>query len=92
MNREELYNKFEKNVQYLKRNIPPDDIYLFAEQTFMAAMYFMHRWGEWVDFNEEAKKDPVARKWMINILSLQDLKDKEIDCNLDLKFKNEEEI
>ena len=41
MNKEEIRKKFEENVAYLQRNIPPDDIYLFTEQTFMAALFFL---------------------------------------------------
>ncbi len=91
MNKEEIRKKFEENVLYLKRNIPPDDIYMFSEQTFMAAMYFMHRWAEWVDLREEALKDPVAKKWMINIMALAMAKDQNQDMTLDLDMKSVEE-
>lgn len=90
MNKEELKAKFEKNVEYLKRNVPPDDIYLFAEQTFMATLFFLHKWSEWVDVNEECLADPVAKKWVTNIIGLQMAKDKEIDVNLDLDLKSVE--
>ena len=88
MNREELKEKFEKNVLYLKRNIPPDDIYLFAEQTFMATMFFLHKWSEWVDVNEECQKDPVAKKWVTNIIGLQRCKDQALDVDLDLNLES----
>lgn len=88
MNKEEMRKKFEENVQYLQRNIPPDDIYLFTEQTFMAAMYFMHKWAEWVDLKEEAMKDPIARKWMTNIMALVVAKDLNKDIQLDLDMKS----
>jgi len=91
MNKEEIRKKFEENVLYLKRNIPPDDIYMFSEQTFMAAMYFMHRWAEWVDLREEALKDLVAKKWMINIMALAMAKDQNQDMTLDLDMKSVEE-
>lgn len=91
MNKEELKLKFEKNVEFLKRNVPPDDIYLFAEQTFMATLFFLHKWSEWVDINEECLKDPVAKKWVTNIVGLQMCKDKEQDVNLDLDMKSIED-
>lgn len=91
MSKEELFKKFEKNVQYLKNNIPPDDIYAFAEQTFMAALYFMHRWSTWEDLNEIAKEDPIAKKWIVNILSLQMMKDRNEAVELDLGLDEMEE-
>ncbi len=90
MNKEEMKEKFEKNVAFLKRNIPPDDIYMFAEQTFMAALFFIYKWSDWVDINEECKDDPVARKWVANIIGLQRCKDQELDIDLDLDFKSVE--
>ncbi len=90
MNKEEMKDKFEKNVAYLKRNVPPDDIYMFAEQTFMATLFFLHKWSEWVDVNEECQADPVARKWVTNIIGLQMCKDKELDVDLDLDLKSVE--
>lgn len=92
MNKEELLKKFEKNVAYLQRNIPPDDIYIFTEQTFMAAMYFMHKWAEWADVQDEMKKDPITRKWVNNILGFQKVKDEDIDIQIDLKMKTFDEL
>ncbi len=86
MNKDELLKKFEENVAYLKRNIPPDDIYVFAEQTFMAAMYFISKWGEWVELRDEANNDPVSRKWLVNILALQYMRKNGEDCTLDFKL------
>lgn len=84
MNKEDLLKKFEKNVDYLQRNIPPDDIYVFAEQTFMAALFFLHSWSEVVNLEQEMKEDPVVRKWINNILGFQAMKDKDQDVNIDL--------
>ncbi len=91
MNKEELKKLFEKNVDYLKRNVPPDDIYLFAEQTHMAAMYFLHKWAEWADIEEECQDNLVARKWVTNILGLQRMKEQNIDINLDLDLGSVDE-
>lgn len=88
MNKEELLKKFEKNVQYLKRNVPPDDIYLFAEQTFMAALFFMFKWSAWVDMDEEMRNDEVTKKWVKNILGFQEMKEKDQDIELDLDMKS----
>lgn len=91
MNKEELLKKFEKNVEYLKRNVPPDDIYLFTEQTFMATLFFLKKWSEWVDVNEEMEKCPIVRKWVTNIISLQMHRDIEEDVELDLNMKSLED-
>ncbi len=90
MNKDEVREMFEKNVQYLKRNIPPDDIYMFSEQTFMACVFFIHRWSEWVDLREEGVKCPVTRKWLTNILSLKLAKEEGIDVDLDLDLESVE--
>ncbi len=82
--------KFERNVDYLKRNIPPDDIYMFAEQTFMATLFFLYKWSEWVDVNAECQADPIAKKWVTNIIGMQRCKDDDMDVDLDLDMKSVE--
>ncbi len=91
MNKEELIDKFEKNVEYLKRNVPPDDIYLFTEQTSMAAIYFIHKWSEWVDIKKECAKDEITNKWIKNILGFEYYKNENIDLTLDLDIDSIEE-
>ncbi len=91
MNKEEMLKKFEENVAYLERNIPPDDIYMFTEQTFMAALYFLNKWSEHVDLKDQALLDPVAKKWIMNIMGLVILRDKNMDVQIDLDLKSLEE-
>jgi hypothetical protein len=91
LDKEEMNNKFNEYVNYLKKNIPPDDIYMFAEETFMATLFFLHKWSEWVDVKEECKKDPVAKKWVNNIVGLQICKDLKLDVNVNLDLKSIEE-
>lgn len=91
MDKDELRLKFEKSVQYLQRNIPPDDIYPFAEQTIMAALYFLDRWCDCVDIAEIYKNDVIAKKWINNIVGLQLCKQKDIDIDLDLNLESIEE-
>lgn len=86
-----MREKFAKNVDYLKRNIPPDDIYEFAEQTFMAAMFFMYKWSDWTDLIQESENDDVAKKWIANIVGLHHMKVENIDVDLDLNMKSIEE-
>ncbi len=91
MTPDELRQKFEENVQYLQRNIPPDDIYVFAEQTYMASLFFLHKWSKCVDITAECKADETASKWVRNIMALLEARDKGIDINLDLDLKSLEE-
>lgn len=91
MNQEEMRVKFEENVQYLQRNIPPDDIYIFAEQTYMATLFFLKRWSSLVDIEEEMQKDFVTKKWVTNIMALLHLRDNKIEMQLDLDLKSIEE-
>ena len=91
MNKDELKAEFEKNVDYLRRNIPPDDIYLFCEQTFMAAMFFMKKWSDWEDINDVCKNDIISRKWISNIIGLHVCREKNLDITLDLDLKSVEE-
>lgn len=91
MNKEEMRKKFNENVKYLERNIPPDDIYLFSEQTLMATFFFMKKWSDWVSVNEEMEKCPITKKWVTNILSLMDMRDRGIELNIDLNMDSIEE-
>ena len=91
MNKEEIRKKFEENVAYLQRNIPPDDIYLFTEQTFMAALFFLQRWAKVANITEEMLLDPVTDKWVRNILNFHDSKEKNVDVYLDLNLRSLED-
>jgi hypothetical protein len=84
MEKEELLKRFNENVAYLERNIPPDDIYLFTEQTFMAALYFLHRWSECEDINAVCQEDSIAKKWVLNILGLMQSRSMQQDVKIDL--------
>lgn len=88
MDKEELKKKFEENVLFLESNVPPDDIYCFAEQTFMACLYFLKKWSDLVDMNEELENDPIAKKWAVNILSLLHLRDLGEKVNIDLNLES----
>ena len=92
MNKEEIREKFEKNVNYLRRIVPPDDIYMFAEQTFMATLYFLKKWSDVADIEDECRKCPLTRKWVANILGLQKMKDEDMDIQLDLNMESLDEI
>jgi len=91
MDNEELLKEFYKNVEWLRDNVPPDDIYLFTEQTFMAALFFLHKWSTHEDLNQASKEDEIARKWIKNILGLLRCREMGINIELDLNLESLEE-
>ena len=86
MNKEELLQKYYENVEYLRRNIPPDDIYLFTEQTFMAAMFFLKKWSDCENIRAEMARCTIADKWVKNILNLAAVRERKIDLPIDLNI------
>lgn len=72
----DLENKFHRDVDWLYKNIPPDEIYVFAHQSFLAAEYFLWQWSQWVNVIEEAKKDSLTNLWVQNIVGVKLLRDK----------------
>ncbi len=90
MTKDEMREEFEKNVNYLRKIVPPDDIYEFAEQTVMAAMFFLKKWGEWEDINSACDEDLVIKKWVLNIVGLIKCRNENIDINLDLNLDSVE--
>ncbi len=91
MNRQQMREKFFENIEYLQRNIPPDDIYVFAEETFMAALFFLYKWSKLENIQEQCENDPVSRKWVNNILGLQRAREASIDVSLDLGIESVED-
>jgi hypothetical protein len=87
MKKEKMLEEFEKNVEYLRRNVPPDDIYIFTEQTFMAAMFFLMKWKDLVDLRKECREDKIVAKWVNNIggfyLTRLEGNDQQLDLNME---------
>ena len=88
MEKDQLRENFERNIKYLQKNIPPDDIYIFSEQTFMAALFFLKKWSEVVNINEELRKDPIAEKWATNIMDLLRYRTDSVDCQLNFGLED----
>ncbi len=89
--REKYLQKFREDVEWLKENIPEEDIYEFAEQALCAADFFIMKWREWVDIEEEAEKDKVIGKWLQNVVGLRILKDLNINGALKKRIVGPEE-
>lgn len=84
MNKEEFRKMLNDNVAYLQRNIPPDDIYLFAECNFMSALYFLNRYSKHVDVNDECQENLTTRKYVVSMLNLMHAREQQLDLPFDL--------
>jgi hypothetical protein len=87
MTKQEFIDQVNKSVEYLKKVVPPDDIYLYTEQTYMAALFFLMKLSDWVEINDECIKDPVLNKYVNNIMGYLIAKEKgdhsQINLSLD---------
>lgn len=86
MDKEELKELFEKNVRYIQKTVPPDDIYIFAEQTLMASMYFLRTIAEYKGIADLAGEDPIFDKWVRNVGYFFMAQQEDLDMTLDLKM------
>jgi hypothetical protein len=84
--------RFEKNVQWLKKNVAPDDIYEFAEQALMAADYFIGELSSWVDLVEEGEKDRVLGLWLKNVIGMRVIRDRNMQGVIDTSMKTKDEL
>ncbi len=80
-------DKFKKNVDWLRANVPRDDIYEFAEQALMASDYFLVKLNECVDITKEIEKDKILGVWMTNILGLRFVRNNNIREMVDTELK-----
>jgi len=87
LSKEELMRKFEENIAYLQRNVPPDDIYIFTEHTFLAALFFLNKWSQYESIKEACKHDETTRTWVQNILGLYRLRDMKQDVKIDMDIE-----
>ena len=81
MNKKEVMEKYRLHVEWMRNNIPPDDIYDFAEQILMASVYFFHEnyKGKMLDL-----KDPISLKWARNIAIVVTAQEANERCEYDL--------
>lgn len=62
---------YDKELQWLHDNIPPDDIYAFAYESFIASEYFLWHWSQWVNLHERAAFDANERAWINRICAFR---------------------
>jgi len=55
--KEGIQQQFEKDVEWLQRSVPVDHIYGLAQQLLTTAEYFLDRWKEWADLQEEISRN-----------------------------------
>jgi hypothetical protein len=90
MDRKEINELFEQNVRYMRQNIPPDDIYPFAEATFMAALFFLRQWNNSINLHAIMRDDLIAKKYINNIMLYLRARDLGLPIALDLGILEEE--
>lgn len=66
---EEFDEIFERDVLYLKQHIPPDDIYMFAEQNIRQSMYFLKRWSMVENINAEFSTNEITRGYVTYLMN-----------------------
>lgn len=88
MDKEELLKSYREDVQWLRDNIPPDDIYEFAEQALLSAEFFISCWNEWVDVFEECEKHPATKTWFTNVMGLRALRNESKKSKVDIKLRD----
>jgi len=84
--KQEMYDRFKKNVEYIEKTVPPDDIYLFTEQTLMAALYFLRTLQDFTDIKQLCRDDPIFAKWTENIGAFYLAQVNDFEMTLDLKM------
>lgn len=55
---------------FLLKTIKKKDIYTMAAHFFVAAMVYLEKWGEWVDLQEECKKEEWLELLTDNFMGL----------------------
>jgi len=82
---EEL-NLIEKDVQFIKKTIPPDDIYMFATQVFWFAELFICELYKYPDFEEKVNSDKALNKAVHNICSFGIAMEDDKKISLDMRL------
>ena len=86
MDKQEVKAKFEKNVEYLKRNVPKKDIYMFSEAMFIIALYFVRKLSDWEDLELEAELDATLKRHYDTIMTLHNCKEINRDIDISLHY------
>lgn len=81
--------RFEEDVLFLQKNIPPDDIYTFSQQTLNSCMHFIEVLTDFANLDDLAEENEETHMHLSNILALvsHQHQKKDIQLNLELKLK-----
>jgi len=90
MEKEDVWKKFNNAVNYLHRNIPPDDIYLFAQQTFVSALYLLLKLKESINIEEECESNETLQKIVTNIMYFHTHQQNDIKIEINLNHNEDE--
>jgi hypothetical protein len=85
----EAIEEFNKEVEWLKKVVAPEDIYIFANQALLGAHYFLNQWSDWVDIRKECEKDKYTHGWVHNLCGIHKLRALGITEKLSTKWKDE---
>lgn len=84
--------QYERNILFLSKHVPPDDIYPFAESMMHISYYFLRKWMDEIDVQDECKKDEVTAKYVNSLMGYLLTRDLEIEEKYRMGFfKTDEE-
>lgn len=86
VDKEKLLRSFEICVTWLRNNIPPDDIYEFAQQMLLACVVFIRDFEDSEDFNKKMHENVALRIWYTNVAKLLESQIKGVSININLDF------
>lgn len=72
---DDAIKEYRRDVEWLRSHVARDDIYDFAQQCLGMAEYFMVELNRICNLFELTDDDRVLQRYVINILSLQKMKD-----------------
>lgn len=81
MTEDEIEAEYERNVIFMSKVIPPDDIYAFAESGVCMSYYFLQKWHKCEDVRPICETDPVAREYITLLLSYLNTRDISLNCD-----------
>ena len=88
--RKRAEENYRKSVRWLRRSIPPDDIYDFTEQCLASCEYLIKKICDLSDITEEVKKDKILAKWIQNVINIRKLQDNGAKGIIDVSIRFEE--
>ena len=83
--KKEYAEKYQRHVDWIRRNIAPDDIYDFAQQSLMASIYLLKVLDD-EDILIRCLENKITLKWCQNIISVAVKQDEDEDCPVNLKL------